>query len=152
MFAGKHGLITPRDLFKWATRGAITYAELAANGFMLLGERLRAAEERATVLTVLQSVMKVQVCPSASKPFKAWHCGCDSWLTLPYNLHLYLDIPETPILLCCSWIPSSCTMEWSLIPCNSCSSKLIRCLQPATQLLISRHSFPLFLGLCGLLA
>lgn len=25
MFAGKHGFITPRDLFKWAERGAVGY-------------------------------------------------------------------------------------------------------------------------------
>jgi len=41
VFAGKHGFITPRDLFKWAARGAVGYQELAESGFLLLGERLR---------------------------------------------------------------------------------------------------------------
>lgn len=40
-FAGKHGFITPRDLFRWAERGAISYQDLADNGFLILGERLR---------------------------------------------------------------------------------------------------------------
>ena len=64
MFAGKHGLITPRDLFKWAGRGAVGYSELAEAGFMLLAERLRAPNERDTVKRVLERVMKVKVgCP-----------------------------------------------------------------------------------------
>lgn len=61
VFAGKHGLITPRDLFKWAQRGATMYQELAGNGFMLLGERLRAKEEKLVVQRVLESVMNVKV-------------------------------------------------------------------------------------------
>ena len=62
MFAGKHGLITPRDLFKWAARGAVTYQQLAENGYMLLGERLRSLEERSVVQKALESVMNVKVC------------------------------------------------------------------------------------------
>ena len=61
MFAGKHGLITPRDLFKWANRGAVTYEELAENGFMILGERLRSQEERSVVKNTLQSNLNVKV-------------------------------------------------------------------------------------------
>ena len=60
VFAGKHGLVTPRDLFKWANRGAVTYTELAENGYMLLGERLRAADERAAVQDVLETIMNVK--------------------------------------------------------------------------------------------
>ena len=63
MFAGKHGLITPRDLFKWAARGAVTYQHLAENGYMLLGERLRSLEERSVVQKALESVMNVKVSP-----------------------------------------------------------------------------------------
>ena len=52
-----------RGTFSSGPAGALsTYDELAANGFMLLGERLRAPEERATVLSVLENVMKVKVC------------------------------------------------------------------------------------------
>ena len=61
MFAGKHGFITPRDLFKWAGRGAVGYEQLAENGYLLLGERLRTTEDRALVRQVLERQMRVQV-------------------------------------------------------------------------------------------
>ena len=61
MFAGKSGLITPRDLFKWAGRGAVTYEQLAENGFMVLGERLRSDQERSVVQHALESVLNVKV-------------------------------------------------------------------------------------------
>ena len=61
MFAGKHGYITPRDLFKWAGRGAVGYQELAEAGYLLLAERLRTAPERTVVQEVLESVMRVKV-------------------------------------------------------------------------------------------
>jgi midasin len=63
MFAGKHGFITPRDLFKWAGRGAVGYQELAESGYMLLAERLRDPAERAVVQHVIQDTMRVKVCP-----------------------------------------------------------------------------------------
>lgn len=63
VFAGKHGFITPRDLFKWAGRGAVGYQELAENGFLLLGERLRQPAERAEVQAVLEATMNVKVRP-----------------------------------------------------------------------------------------
>ena len=63
MFAGKHGFITPRDLFKWAGRGAVGYQELADNGYLLLGERLRTAEDRAVVQRALEKQLKVQASP-----------------------------------------------------------------------------------------
>jgi hypothetical protein len=49
VFAGKHGFITLRDLFKWADRRPSTYEELAKEGYMLLAERLRNAEEKYIV-------------------------------------------------------------------------------------------------------
>ncbi|KAK9809153.1 hypothetical protein WJX72_010301 [[Myrmecia] bisecta] len=61
VFAGKHGFITPRDLFKWAGRGAVGYQQLAEDGYLLLAERLRNAEERFVVQAVLESVMKVKL-------------------------------------------------------------------------------------------
>ena len=61
VFAGKHGYITPRDLFKWAGRGAVGYQQLAESGYLLLAERLRSAPERAIVQEVLESVMRVKV-------------------------------------------------------------------------------------------
>jgi hypothetical protein len=73
VFAGKHGLITPRDLFKWANRGAVSYEQLAENGYMLLGERLRSEAERSVVQKALENIMNVQVThlpstPSSSPP------------------------------------------------------------------------------------
>ena len=37
VFAGKRGLITPRDLFRWAERGAASYLELAQHGYHAAG-------------------------------------------------------------------------------------------------------------------
>lgn len=61
MFAGKHGFITPRDLFRWADRGAVGYEQLAENGFAVLGERLRQPVERETVSAVLEKTLNVNV-------------------------------------------------------------------------------------------
>ena len=65
VFRGRDGLITPRDLLRWAERGASratgSKAELAAEGYMLLAERLRDVEERDTVREVLEEVIKVEV-------------------------------------------------------------------------------------------
>lgn len=61
VFAGRHGFITPRDLFRWADRGAIGYQQLAEAGFAVLGERLRSSEERATVLQALEKLMRTKV-------------------------------------------------------------------------------------------
>ena len=61
VFAGKHGLITPRDLFRWAERGAENYLQLAQHGYMLLAERLRSPGEAANVQDSLQRILKVQV-------------------------------------------------------------------------------------------
>ena len=63
VFAGKHGFITLRDLFRWAERDANGYEELAVNGYMLLAERLRMEEERETILTVLQQQLRVKLEP-----------------------------------------------------------------------------------------
>ena len=79
VFAGKHGLITPRDLFKWANRAAVSYQELAENGFLLLGERLRAADERSTVQAVLESTMKVKV--NTTYNFWSQSAGRCKWST-----------------------------------------------------------------------
>ncbi|KAF6262490.1 hypothetical protein COO60DRAFT_1699221 [Scenedesmus sp. NREL 46B-D3] len=61
VFAGRHGFITPRDLFRWAERGAVGYEALALDGFMVLGERLRSAEERGVVVEVLEQVLRVKL-------------------------------------------------------------------------------------------
>ena len=61
VFAGKHGFITPRDLFRWAERGAVGYQALAEDGFAILGERLRQPQERDTVAAVLSKTLNAQV-------------------------------------------------------------------------------------------
>jgi midasin len=49
VFLGKDGLITPRDLLRWAERGGSSKLALAQEGFMLLAERLRNEKEKAVV-------------------------------------------------------------------------------------------------------
>lgn len=46
---------------RWAGRGAVGYQQLAEDGFAVLGERLRSAEERAVVGEVLHKVLGAQV-------------------------------------------------------------------------------------------
>ncbi|KAI1505402.1 P-loop containing nucleoside triphosphate hydrolase protein [Biscogniauxia marginata] len=61
LFENKDSFATLRDLFRWALRGAETREEIAANGFMLLAERVRNEEERIAVKTVIEGVFKVKV-------------------------------------------------------------------------------------------
>lgn len=63
-FAGKHGYITPRDLFKWADRhkkAGISYDDLAKIGYILLAERLRDASERLVVQEALERNLRVKI-------------------------------------------------------------------------------------------
>ena len=43
---GKEGVVTVRDLIKWAQRNITTKEDLAYEGYFLLAERLRNSEER----------------------------------------------------------------------------------------------------------
>ncbi|KAI9030531.1 P-loop containing nucleoside triphosphate hydrolase protein [Hyaloraphidium curvatum] len=61
VFEGKDGYITLRDLFKWAMRGAVGYQELAENGYMILAERVRAADEKAIVKQILERECRVKI-------------------------------------------------------------------------------------------
>jgi midasin len=61
VFAGRHGFITPRDLFRWAGRGAVGYQQLAEDGYAVLGERLRSDDERSTVHEVLLKILNAKV-------------------------------------------------------------------------------------------
>eukprot|EP00892_Ulva_mutabilis_P006640 jgi/Ulvmu1/4348/UM002_0072.1 len=63
VFAGRYGLITPRDLFRWASRAGMSHDELALHGYCLLAERLRTSGERASVQEVLMKVFKVKMDP-----------------------------------------------------------------------------------------
>lgn len=61
LFENKDSFATLRDLFRWALRGAETREEIAANGFMLLAERVRNEEERVAVKKVIETVFKVKI-------------------------------------------------------------------------------------------
>jgi midasin len=61
VFESKHGFATLRDLFRWAGRGAVGYQQLAENGYMLLAERARRAEDKAVVKEVIEAEMSVRI-------------------------------------------------------------------------------------------
>lgn len=64
VFAGKHGFITPRDLFRWADRfriSGISYEDLARDGYHLLAERLRVEDEKRVVQEVLERHLRVKL-------------------------------------------------------------------------------------------
>ncbi|KAI5949267.1 hypothetical protein KGF57_004866 [Candida theae] len=61
LFEQKNSFATLRDLFRWAQREAVGYEELAINGYMLLGERVRKNEEKVVVKEAIEKVMKVQL-------------------------------------------------------------------------------------------
>ena len=61
MFEARHGFITLRDMFRWASRGAVGYQELAEHGYMLLAERVRNPGEKVVVKSVLEKVMQVKI-------------------------------------------------------------------------------------------
>lgn len=61
VFESKQGFATLRDLFRWAGRDAVGYQELAENGYMLLAERTRRAEDKEIVKEVIESVMNVKL-------------------------------------------------------------------------------------------
>lgn len=64
IFDGSFGFITLRDMFRWALREASNYQQLAENGYMILAERMRTAEDRFTVQQVLEKELKVSIFPS----------------------------------------------------------------------------------------
>lgn len=66
IFSGKHGFITPRDLFRWAYRFkefGCSYEDLARDGYYLLAERLRNLVEKSVVLEVLERNLRVKLVP-----------------------------------------------------------------------------------------
>lgn len=72
VFAGKHGFITLRDLFRWADRYRLEeqtessqdwLQQLADNGYMLLAGRVRKPEEEATIRSILEKHFKRSIQP-----------------------------------------------------------------------------------------
>ncbi|RFU29962.1 hypothetical protein B7463_g6350, partial [Scytalidium lignicola] len=64
LFEQKDSFATLRDLFRWALRDADNREELAANGYMLLAERVRNPDEKKAVKEVIERVMKVKLDPN----------------------------------------------------------------------------------------
>uniref|UniRef100_A0A3P9MDK6 Midasin n=1 Tax=Oryzias latipes TaxID=8090 RepID=A0A3P9MDK6_ORYLA len=73
VFAGKHGFITLRDLFRWAdryrleeqTEASWDWLQHLADDFMLLAGRVRKPEEEVTILSTLEKHFKRKVDPEA---------------------------------------------------------------------------------------
>ncbi|XP_030578137.1 midasin [Archocentrus centrarchus] len=72
VFAGKHGFITLRDLFRWADRYRLEeqteasrdwLQHLADDGYMLLAGRVRKPEEETIILSILEKHFKRTVKP-----------------------------------------------------------------------------------------
>jgi midasin len=61
VFESKHGFATLRDLFRWAGRDAVGYQQLAENGYMLLAERARRAEDKAVVKEIIEVELSVRI-------------------------------------------------------------------------------------------
>lgn len=61
VFEEKQSFATLRDLFRWGGREAIGYGQLARNGYLLIAERARSPEDKATVHEVLERVLKVSI-------------------------------------------------------------------------------------------
>jgi midasin len=61
VFAGRHGFITLRDLFRWAERHPTDYQQLADHGYMLLADRLRDPQEQVLVKQVLEKFLRVTI-------------------------------------------------------------------------------------------
>ncbi len=61
VFRGKDGLITPRDLLRWASRSVRSKEELAMEGYMLLAERLRDEDEKSVVKLIIEEIFKVHL-------------------------------------------------------------------------------------------
>ncbi|TVY40595.1 Midasin [Lachnellula occidentalis] len=64
LFEQKDSFATLRDLFRWALRDADDREQLAANGYMLLAERVRNPEERLAVKEVIEKIFKVKLDPN----------------------------------------------------------------------------------------
>ena len=61
IFLGRDGLVTPRDLLRWAHRNPGSKLELAEEGYMLLAERLRSEAEKSAVKDVIQKHTNVVI-------------------------------------------------------------------------------------------
>lgn len=101
VFAGKHGFITPRDLFRWAHRFkkfGSSYEDLARDGYYLLAERLRDEDEKCVVQEVLERHLRVKL--AKDELYK------QVWCVLAVAVQVLCDIHNNKIILIICW--SSC--------------------------------------------
>lgn len=68
VFAGKHGFITPRDLFKWAERGAVGYQVMLA-----------ASDCLALMARPSENSRALHPVGDARMPLAVLHHGATSW-------------------------------------------------------------------------
>lgn len=65
LFEQQNSFATLRDLFRWASRPMDDRTQLATQGFMLLGERVRDSAERQIVKDIIEEVIRVRIDLSA---------------------------------------------------------------------------------------
>lgn len=65
LFEQQNSFATLRDLFRWASRPMDDRTQLATQGFMLLGERVRDSAERQIVKDIIEEVIRVKLDISA---------------------------------------------------------------------------------------
>ena len=95
VFRGKDGLITPRDLLRWAERKVTSKQELAIQGYMLLAERLRDQDEKIIVKDILEEQMKVEINPEEIY----YGQNCESRQKLSTIAQLDKDVRRTGLTL-----------------------------------------------------
>jgi len=61
VFLGKEGMVTLRDMFRWANRQSDSWETLAQDGYLLLSERCRNQEERKSIQHVIERVTRKQI-------------------------------------------------------------------------------------------
>mmetsp|Transcript_29535 Transcript_29535/g.44965 ORF Transcript_29535/g.44965 Transcript_29535/m.44965 type:complete len:183 (+) Transcript_29535:3546-4094(+) len=66
LFAGKNSIITVRDLLKWGGRvnhqmESLSQAEIALEGFLVLGERSRSPEDKEFIRKTLETTFKCKI-------------------------------------------------------------------------------------------
>lgn len=105
VFAGKHGFITPRDLFRWANRFKMfgkTKEDLAEDGYYLLAERLRDENEKSVVHKALCKPRRVENEKSDVHKAQSKHCQEELNIKNLYNqVLLYLFIYA---FVTCLWL------------------------------------------------
>ena len=61
IFEGRLSFITLRDLFRWASRKANGYQELAVHGYMLIAERIRKDSDKIYLQKIIEDELSVKI-------------------------------------------------------------------------------------------